>query len=107
MLIRLRKEYFLQMKAKIKRLEVRVAYPNLKGLKIGSLVTFESGRDRIVVKIKDVRRYETFSAMLDKEDYRLIVEGKTKEEILNIFHSIYPPNKEALGVLVLEVTLLS
>lgn len=107
MLIRLKKEYFLQMKAKVKRLEVRVAYPNLKEIKPGSIVTFEYGRDRIVVKMKDVRRYQTFVSMLEKEDHRLIAKDKTKQEVLGIFRSIYPPQKEALGVLVFEVELIS
>ena len=107
MLIRLKREYFLQIKTKIKRLEIRVAYPNLKGIKPGSIVTFECGRDRVVVKMKDVRRYQTFVAMLEKEDYRLIAKDKTKQEVLDICRSIYPPKKESLGVLVFEVELIS
>jgi len=55
------------------------------------------------VKIIDVRRYQTFIAMLEKEDFHLIAKGKTKEEILSIFKLIYPSQKEALGVLVFEV----
>lgn len=44
--------------------------------------------------------------MLEKEDYTLIAEGKTKQEILQICQSIYPPHKEALGVLVFEVEVI-
>ena len=95
------------MKAKIKLLEIRVDYPNLKGIKPGSVVTFECGRDHIMVKMKDVRRYKTFVSMLEGEDYRLIAKDKTKQEVLDICRSIYPPQKEALGVLVFEVELVS
>lgn len=103
MLIRLKKEYFLQIKRKVKKLEIRVAYPNLKGIKAGHDVTFESGPERLSVKIKDVRKYATFSTMLEKEDHKLIAEGKTREEVLQICQSIYPPHKEQLGVLVFEI----
>jgi ASC-1-like (ASCH) protein len=103
MLIRLKREYFVQIKEKTKKLEVRVQYANLKGIKPGSVLTFECGRDRLTVNVKDVRRYSTFESMLDKEDYRLIAKDKTKQEVLSICHAIYPPAKEALGVLVFEV----
>lgn len=103
MLIRLKREYYLQMKEGSKILEIRVAYSNLKGIKPGHVVTFECGRDRLLIKVKDVRYYQTFASMLEKEDYRLIAKNKTKQEILDICQAIYPPNKEALGVLVFEV----
>jgi ASC-1-like (ASCH) protein len=107
MLIRVKREYFLQIKAKIKLLEIRVAYPNLKGIKPGSTVTFECGHDHIVVKIKDVRCYQTFVSMLEKEDHHLIAKDKTKQEVLNICRLIYPSQKESLGVLVFEIELVS
>lgn len=106
MLIRLKRDYFLQMKRGVKKLEIRVAYANLRGIHAGKVVTFECGRDRLSVKIRDVRRYETFVSMLEKEDYTLIAEGKTKQEILEICQLIYPSHKEALGVLVFEVEVL-
>ena len=106
MLIRLKRDYFLQMKMKVKRLEIRVAYANLRGIHAGQMVVFECGRDRLSVRIIDVRRYKTFTSMLEKEDYRLIAEGKTKQEILQICQSIYPPHKEALGVLVFEIKVI-
>lgn len=106
MLIRLKREYFTQMQEGYKKLEIRVCYPNLKNIKPGSVVTFECGHDHLRVKMRDVRKYKTFVEMLDNEDYRLIAKGKTKEEILQICRMIYPPHREALGVLVLDVKLL-
>lgn len=94
------------MKRRVKKLEIRVAYANLRGIKAGQIVTFECGRDRLSVKMKDVRRYETFSLMLEKEDHTLISEGKTMQEVLEICQLIYPPHKEALGVLVFEVDVI-
>ena len=106
MLIRLKREYFTQMKEGFKKLEIRVCYPNLKNIKPGSVVTFECGHDHLLVEMNDVRKYKTFVDMLDKEDYRLIAKDKTKQEVLEICKSIYPPVKEALGVLVFDVKLL-
>jgi len=106
MLIWLKKEYFLQMKEGIKKLEVRVAYNSLKNLKPGHAITFQCGQERINVRIKNIRRYSTFALMLEKEDFRLIAKNKTKQEILKIFQAIYPLNKETLGVLVFEIELI-
>ena len=95
------------MKEGSKTLEVRVAYPNLRGIKPGHMVTFECGRECLLVKVKDVRYYQTFVSMLEKEDCRLIAKNKTKQEVLSIFQLIYPPQKEALGILVFEVELIN
>ena len=105
MLIRLKRQFFIQMGEGLKLLEIRVAYANLKGIKAGDSVTFECGHDRLIVKIKEVRRYNTFATMLEKEDPNLIVPGQTKQQVLNTCRAIYPPEKEALGVLVFEVEL--
>jgi len=95
------------MKRNVKKVEIRVAYTNLKGIHAGQIVTFECGRDHLSVNIKDVRKYKTFVSMLEKEDPKLIAEGKTKQEVLEICRSIYPPHKEALGVLAFEVEVIN
>jgi ASC-1-like (ASCH) protein len=106
MLIRLKREYFTQMKEGLKPLEIRVAYANLKSIKPGSTVIFECGHDHLNTKINDVRRYKTFKEMLEVEDYRLIIKNKTKQEVLDICQAIYPPEKEALGVLVFDLKVI-
>ncbi|MGC9059329.1 MAG: ASCH domain-containing protein [Candidatus Aenigmatarchaeota archaeon] len=83
-----------------KTLEVRVLYPNLRSIQKGELVNLNN---QATIRIKDVRKYSTFEEMLSKEDASRIVPGSNREEVLKLLKSLYPPHKEQMGVLVLEV----
>lgn len=55
------------------------------------------------VKVVGIRRYQTFDVMLEKEPYNHIVpEASSQAEVLSLLKRIYPPEKERLGVVVLE-----
>ncbi|MGW2376983.1 MULTISPECIES: ASCH domain-containing protein [Kitasatospora] len=57
----------------------------------------------MVVKVVE---YETFEAMLDAEDNDAIgSEGMNRAELLAACREIYPPEKEALGVLAIHLRL--
>ena len=96
----IKKRFFDLILSGEKTLEVRVLYPNLRSIQKGELVTLNN---QATIKIKDVRRYSTFEEMLSKEEASRIVPGSSREELLRLLKSIYPPHKEQLGVLVLEV----
>ncbi len=83
-----------------KTLEVRVLYPNLRSIQKGELVNLNN---QATIRIKDVRKYSTFEEMLSKEEASWIVPGSNREELLSLLKSLYPPHKEQMGVLVLEV----
>jgi len=83
-----------------KTLEVRVLYPNLRRIKKGDLINLNN---QATIRVKDVRTYSTFEEMLSHEEVSRIVPGSTREEVLKLLKSLYPPYKEQLGVLVLEV----
>ena len=83
-----------------KTLEVRVLYPNLRSIQKGELVNLNN---QATIRIRDVRKYSTFEEMLSKEEASRIVPGSNREELLSLLKSLYPPHKEQLGVLVLEV----
>lgn len=83
-----------------KTLEVRVLYPNLRSIRKGELINLNN---QAMIRVKDVRRYSTFEGMLSKEEASRIVPGSNREELLRLLKSLYPPHKEQLGVLVLEV----
>lgn len=83
-----------------KTLEVRVLYPNLRRIKKGDLINLNN---QATIRVKDVRTYSTFEEMLSHEKASRIVPGSTREEVLKLLKSLYPPYKEQLGVLVLEV----
>jgi ASC-1-like (ASCH) protein len=53
----------------------------------------------------DVREYGSFDEMLEHEDAVAIGGdlGKDRTELLRVIRSIYPPEKENLGVLAIHV----
>src|SRR5262249_20116577 len=56
-------------------------------------------------RVLDVRAYDSFEAMLDHEDMRATGGklGESRDELLRATGDIYPPEKEALGVLAIEI----
>lgn len=96
----IKKRFFDLILSGEKTLEVRVLYPNLRSIQKGELVNLNN---QATIRVKDVRRYSTFEEMLYKEEASQIVPGSNREEVLKLLKSLYPPHKERLGVLVLEV----
>lgn len=101
--MRLKKRYLDMMRAGRKTLEVRVGYDSVSTIKPGEQIAFLSREDRIVREVKAVRRYKDFNKMMENEDYTRILPDMKKDEVDRMLREIYPPNKEALGVIVLEV----
>ena len=86
-----------------KTLEVRVAYDSIRTIQPGERIRLESRADAQVIRVKQVRRYQSFEQMLSAEDPSRIVPGKAGPEVLALLKEIYPPEKEKLGVVVLDV----
>ena len=99
-LIWIKRRFFDLILSGEKTLEVRVLYPNLRSIQKGELVNLNN---QATIRIRDVRKYSTFEEMLSKEEASRIVPGSNREELLSLLKSLYPPHKEQLGVLVLEV----
>ena len=55
------------------------------------------------MKVKNVRKYANFAEMIVREDFRRIIPGLTAEEILETLRHIYTAEKEALGVVVIDI----
>jgi len=87
-----------------KTLEVRVGYDAIRTIQPGERIRLESRADRYVVRVKDVRTYPTFDNMLRVEAAERIAPGQSKSEVLKLLKDIYPPHREKLGVVVLELT---
>ena len=96
----IKRQFLEEILAGRKTLEVRVGYSNIRRLRPGMQLLLNN---EYPVKIKAVRRYESFEAMVAKEEAEKIVPGKRKEEILQILKSLYPSHKEKLGVFVIEL----
>ena len=100
--LRVRKPYFNAIAAGTKTLEVRVGYDNIKNIRDGEQIQFQCGPTLRTVTVAKVRKYPTFAAMLAKEDARQIV-PTDPSNALQILQGIYPAEKEALGVFVLQI----
>lgn len=91
-----------------KTVEVRVAYPNNRKLTAGELLTFVSGDVSCTTRITKINEYKTFEAMLDVEDTQAVAgEPETREDLVTACRQIYPPEKEALGVLAIHIEIVT
>jgi ASC-1-like (ASCH) protein len=95
-----REPYLAQILAGRKTVEVRVAYSNIARLEVGD-VLYLNGQHR--VHIRRIGRYADFAEMLRHEDPVAIAPDTPPGELLAAIREIYPPEKEALGAIALEV----
>lgn len=102
-MMRVKQKFLDFIKSGRKTLEVRVGYDSIKTVKPGERVSFCSREESEVVRIKDVRKYGSFEAMLEHESPERIVPGKDVASLLRLLRDIYPPDRERLGVVVLEI----
>ncbi|MGH3699723.1 MAG: ASCH domain-containing protein [Pseudonocardiaceae bacterium] len=88
-----------------KTVEVRVGYPKIRRIQSGHELTFSSGEDTVVTRVKRITEYESFEALLDHEDAVSLGGdlGESRDELLAVIREIYPPEKEKLGVLAIQV----
>ncbi|MBN1484454.1 MAG: ASCH domain-containing protein [Chloroflexia bacterium] len=99
----IREPYLQQILAGRKTVEVRVGYSNITRLEPGdSLWLNEQHR----VRIRRIGRYASFEEMLAHERAGAIAPDLPPGELLPALREIYPPEKEALGAVALEVELL-
>jgi ASC-1-like (ASCH) protein len=83
-----------------KRVEVRVGYENIRRLQQGDQVRLNGQHLFTIVR---VGRYASFEEMLEHEAAAAIAPGLSDAELLAGCREIYPPDKEALGVVTLEI----
>ena len=84
-----------------KRVEVRVAYSNIARLQPGDRLLLN---DRHPFEIRRVGRYANFDECLAHEDPLAIAPDLPPGELLPALRQIYPPEKESLGVIALEIS---
>jgi ASC-1-like (ASCH) protein len=103
--LNLYRQYFDLVAAGTKTIEVRVKYPHLTDLGAGDTICFRvKGTDETCkVNVKRVTEYTNFEALLDGEGPATINPTATREQQLNNIRAIYPPKKEALGALAIEI----
>jgi len=103
--LRVREEYLDYIKSGEKRIEVRVAYPGLRGIKPGDKLIFN---DLIPAVVTEVKRYETFRQVLREEPIKKIFPDEPSfERAVKRFHGMYPKWKEnRYGVIAIKFKLL-
>jgi len=102
--LRIRDKYLQMIALGKKTLEIRVAYDHLKSIKPGDQLKFFSKSSGVICQVASVRRYATFVDMLEHEDSNLALPDMAPDEALRQLREIYPPDKERLGVLVIELS---
>ncbi|MFF4259297.1 ASCH domain-containing protein [Streptomyces sp. NPDC001663] len=105
--LNLYRQYFDLVAAGTKTIEVRVKYPHLADLTAGDIIRFRiKGTDETCeVKVKRVTEHPDFEALLDDEGPEAINPTATRDEQLAKIRAIYPPEKEALGTLAIQIEL--
>ncbi|MFJ9246226.1 ASCH domain-containing protein [Streptomyces sp. NPDC101776] len=102
------RRYFDLVAAGTKTIEVRVAHPHLTDLAAGDVIRFRiKGTDETCeVEVRRVTEYAGFEALLDGEGPSHVNPAAARDAQLAGIRPIYPPEKEALGPLAIEIRLL-
>jgi ASC-1-like (ASCH) protein len=102
--INIRRAYLGLIAGGTKTIEVRVGYPSMRKIHAGQVLRFVSGETAVRARVVAVKEYACFDAMLDAEENQAIgAEGMTHDGLLAVCREIYPPAKEALGVLAIHL----
>jgi putative hydrolase of the HAD superfamily len=97
-----REPYLSQILSGCKTIEVRVGYDNIRRLQPSNRLKLN---DQHLVTIHRIGRYADFEELLAHEDPVAIAPDLPAGKLLDAIREIYPPEKEALGAIALEVTL--
>ena len=99
------KRYFDLIVSGRKTTEIRVNDSSRRKIKVGSLIRFRCQGEEVLTRVTRVARYANFEEMFDHEDVTSVNPTATREEQLANIRQIYPPEREALGVVALGIEL--
>jgi ASC-1-like (ASCH) protein len=100
------KRYFDLIATGRKTTEVRVNDARRRKIKVGSLIRFKCQGDQVLTRVTKVARYTSFEEMFDHEAVASVNPTATREEQLANIRQIYPPEREALGVVAIGIALV-
>ena len=96
----IKEEYLQAILAGRKRIEVRVGYSNINRMQVGDQLLLN---DIHQYRVKRIGRYADFAELLEQEEPSAIAPDTPADELPEKMRAIYPPEKEALGVVALEI----
>lgn len=97
----IREPYLGQILSGRKTVEVRAGYDNIRRLQPGDRLKLN---DKHPVAIRRISRYVDFEELLAHENPAAIAPDLRPEELPAALRQIYPPDKEALGAVALELS---
>ena len=97
-----REPYLSHILSGLKTVEVRVGYDNIRRLQPGDRLRLN---DEHPVTIRRIGHYADFGDLLAHENPAAIAPGLPPDDLLAALRQIYPPDKEALGAVALELAL--
>ena len=100
------KRYFDLIAQGRKTTEIRVNDSSRKKMKEGSLIRFRCQGDQVLTRVTRIARYTSFEEMFDHESVASVNPLATREEQLTNIRQIYPPEREALGVVAIGIELV-
>lgn len=95
-----REEYLDWILKGRKTIEVRVGYSNIARLQAGDRLLLNAQHP---YEIRRIGRYASFADLLAHEDPAQIAPDLPPAELLPALQALYPAEKEALGVIALEI----
>ena len=95
-----KEEYLAWILSGHKTIEVRVGYSNITRLQVGDQLLLN---ERHYYTIQWIGRYSSFEELLANENRGAISPGISPSELLVKLKELYPPKKEALGLMALEI----
>jgi ASC-1-like (ASCH) protein len=100
------RRYFDLIAAGRKTVEVRVNDARRRKITAGSLIRFRCQGDEVLTRVTRVTRYASFAEMFDHEPVTAVNPLASRDEQLANIRQIYPPEREALGVLAIGIGLI-
>jgi ASC-1-like (ASCH) protein len=97
------KRYFDLIASGAKTIEIRVTYPSNQRLTVGDLICFVCRGEECLTRITRIATYSRFEDLFDHEDPATVNPTATRAEQLANVRLIYPPDKEALGVMAIHI----
>jgi ASC-1-like (ASCH) protein len=100
------KRYFDLIAQGKKTTEIRVNDSSRRKIKEESLIRFRCQGDEVLTRVTKVARYASFEDMFDHESVASVNPLASREDQLANIRQIYPPEREALGVVAIGIQLV-